>query len=512
MNKKTLLTIIGFVVIGAAGAGFLILGPFANQKSQEQRRTRIIIPQESGGRLYSSAAEQMAYEESVATKVAMDEGDIIISVLTQDFDGDPAEEQVVAFRSLHEMESPVYVSFIDYDETEKEYRRVWAAPTAATQPGTVSLFTQDLIGDRSLCVILTGMNSENKHTMTVFRRSVETSFSIIAEIRIDGSISIQETERSQAYHQGIARDKSFTITAYGHDTDSANMLDQLEITYGFNLEKERYEQISITRLPGSQIEQRRLRELLSGEKGVFEDFINGLWYYVIPQGTLDQRQYIYFDPGSREVVFFSDETQQVFTWQNSNPTRYGLYISSQNISVTTLRRFLDIELESLDSIRVKVSEDVRLKIAVSAAWDGSYRRASASPQAISENENTVVPPVDAFYDSSLGRLRFFPNGEYELNSGGGARKGRYVFFRANGQELLELRSDGESSSAPEANGEQGAARMVYRVEPQAVSASAGDGTTEVPLPETFSLSRVRLSAAGIQDLHEGAIALTRIKE
>ncbi|MDR2434725.1 MAG: pallilysin-related adhesin [Treponema sp.] len=507
MNKKTLLTIIGFVIFGAAGAVFLILGPFARHKNQEQRRTRIIIPQVTGAGPYSSAEEQMAYEESIATKVALDEGDVIISVLTQDFDGDPAEEQVVAFHSLHEMDSPVYVCFIDYDETEKEYRQVWTAPTAATQPGTVSLFTQDLIGDRSLCVILTGMNSQDKHTMTVFRRSAETPFAVIAEIRIDGSIKIQETERSQAYHQGIARDKSFTITANGHDTESANMLDQLEITYTFNPEQERYEQTGITRLPGSQIEQFRLRELLSGEKGVFENFINGLWYYVIPQGTLDMRQYIYFDPGGREIVFFSDETQQVFTWQNSNPTRYGLYISSQNISVTTLRRFLDIELESLDSIRVKVFEDVRLKIAVNAAWDGSYRRASTGTRT-AESENTVSPPIDALYDSSLGRLHFFPNGEYELYSGGSGQKGRYVFFRANGQELLELRPEWESSSTPEANGEQ-SVRMVFRVEHQPVS-DGGDKTG--PMPEALSLSRVRLSVAGIQDLHEGAIALTRAQE
>ncbi|MDR0583496.1 MAG: pallilysin-related adhesin [Treponema sp.] len=511
MNKKNLLTVIGFAIIAAAGAGFLVLGPFAGQKNQERRRTRIIIPEETGAGMYSSSGEQMTYEDGTAARAVMDEGDLIISVLTGDFDGDPAEEQIAAFRSLHEMESPVYVSFIDYDETEKEYRRVWTAPTAATRPGTVSLFTQDLIGDRSLCVILTGMNSQDKHTMTVFRLSAAAAFSIIAEIRIDGSIKIQETERSQAYHQGIAGDKSFTITAYGYDTDSENILDQLEITYAFNPERKRYEQTGITRLPGSQIEQRRLRELLSGEKGVFENFISGLWYYVIPQGSPDQRQYIYFDPGGREVVFVSDEAQQVFTWQNSNPTRYGLYIASQNISVTTLRRFLDIELESLDSIRVKVFEDVRLKIAVSAAWDGSYRRASISPRTIEENENTVAPPFDALYDSSLGRLRFFPSGEYELSSGGAAHRGRYVFFRANGEELLELRPEGESPF-PEANGGAGAARTVYRVEPPVVSASTDGATGEVPPPEALGLFRVRLSAAGIQELHEGALALTRAQE
>jgi hypothetical protein len=122
------------------------------------------------------------------------------------------------------------------------------------------------------------------------------------------------------------------------------MLDQLEIIYTYNSEKGVYERTGMTRIPVSQIEQRRVRELLNGDKDRFEQFITGLWYYVGPQGTTDDRQYIYFDPLSREIIFYGENIQQVFNWQNSRATRHGLYISSQNISVTTLRRFLDIEL------------------------------------------------------------------------------------------------------------------------------------------------------------------------
>jgi hypothetical protein len=492
------LTIIGFSLVGAAGIGLLVMGTMVTQKNHEQPQTRIIIPREANGG-EDSAAERMAWEDSVNTRVAMDDGEIIVSIMAQDFDGDPAEEQIVAYRNLLEIESPVYITFIDFDERTREYRRVWAAPTAAIRPGTISLFTADLIGDRGLCIILTGMNNQDEHTMTIFRRARPDSgdpFIKIADIRIDGSITIQETERSQAYHQGIAADKSFAIAAYSHDASSANILDQTEIIYAFDPAASRYVQSKRTRIPGSQIEQRRLRELLSGERGVFESFISDLWYYVSPQGTMDSRQYIYFDPANKEIIFFGDGTQQVFTWQNSNPTRYGLYISSQNISVTTLRRFVDIELESLESIRVKVFEDVRLKIAVSASWDGSYRRASAGPHA-GQEEKTIRPAIDALYDSPLGRLRFAPDGSYELSSGGMTTKGRYVFFQINGQELVELRPERQPRD------ETATARQVYRVD-AARTGETGAGNSAAGL----SLFRVRLGAAGIQDLHEGAITLT----
>jgi hypothetical protein len=518
MNKKIILTA-SVCVLSLCALGIVVLvfrpSPFLNGgKDREQRQTRIIIPREtnSGDQESGGAAEQMAYDDSVNARVPLGEGEIMVSVLTQDFDGDPAEEQILAYRNLLEMESPVYISYVDFDETSRVYRRIWDAPTAATRPGTISLFTKDLIGDRSACVILTGMNSAGEHTMTVFRKNslsrsgeapntppdMNEPFSKIAELRIDGSVSIQETERPQAYHLGIARGQSFTIAAYGHDYGSNNILDQMEIIYAYNPGNGLYEQSRVSRIPGSQIEQRRLRELLSGAPGVFEAFINDLWYYVGPEGTLDSRQYLYFDPPNRELIFFGDETQQIFTWQNASPTRYGLYISSQNISVTTLRRFLDIELQSLDSIRVKVFEDVRLKIGVNASWDGSYRRAGSVDQKQVQAGEKIDPYIDAAYVSSMGRIRFFRDGVYELASGGNAKRGKYAFFMINGQELLELRPD--QASRTENDAARG--REVYRVEAPAEEKPAGESR------KTLSISRVRLGAMGVQDLHEAAISLT----
>jgi hypothetical protein len=182
----------------------------------------------------------------------------------------------------------------------------------------------DLIGDRSVCALLTGMNSQGEHTMTIFRLNKQTQgprrraadsgppFEMIAQLQIEGIIRVNETERSQAYQLGIAGGQSFTITAYGHDPASANILDQIEATYAYNEQGRLYERTRVVRIPGSQVEQRRLREILSGERGVFEKFIIGLWYYVIPEGTLDSRQYIYFDPANKELIFYGEEAQQVF--------------------------------------------------------------------------------------------------------------------------------------------------------------------------------------------------------
>ncbi|GHV15224.1 hypothetical protein FACS189491_12130 [Spirochaetia bacterium] len=204
-----------------------------------------------------------------------------------------------------------------------------------------------------------------------------------------------------------------------------------------------------------------------------------------PEGTLDGRQYIYFDPKGREVIFFGDDSQQIYNWQNSSYTRYGLYITAQNISVTTLRRVLDIELASLDSIRVKTFEDVRMKIGMNNPWDGSYRRAGTFEKNAPPAASAANSYINARYNGSIGNIRFSPDGVYELTSGGTQKRGRYAFFRINVQEVLELRT-------------YNADRETYRVE-----RSGNEGG------ENLSLSRIRIGAMGIQDLHEGVIILTQ---
>ena len=501
MKKSLIGFSIGAAVISVLVIIFLATGSwkyFIHHEEEEEIRTRVVTPREAGSYSVVDYIEQTAWHENFNLKVPLEDGEMLITVFNKENEEDLAEEQFAAYRVISETAGPVYVTCIKFDEGSRRYKRMWNAPTAAARPETVSLFSQDLIGDRNNCIIVTGMNARNEHTMTIFKRSLYQSqnqaYIKIAELQIDGSIVIQETVRPYSYQQGISRGQSFNIAAYGHDDSSNNILDQIETVYSYNPMNEQYERLRVSRIPGSQIEQRRLRELLSGVPGVFENFITDLWYYVSPQGTIDARQYLYFDPSGKEIIFFGDEAQQVFHWQSSTPTRYGLYVRSQNISISTLLRFIDIELESLDSIRLRVIEDVRLKITVNTSWDGSYRRAgAANPK---EPISRVKPSVDALYDSSWGRIQFHSTGEYTISSSGNVRGGRYVFFTVEGQELVELRPVTQrlDSSGAQIN-ETAENRTVYRIENVA---------------GTVIFSRVRLGTAGIQDMLEPPITLTPV--
>ena len=118
--------LIFFLCAAVISAMVFIKVPWNIKKNREEHQARIIIPQELRYRVedMDNSMEQMARQESITAKAALNEGEVIISVLNGSFDGGPMESQFVAYRNLLEIESPIYITYIDYDETSRGYKRL----------------------------------------------------------------------------------------------------------------------------------------------------------------------------------------------------------------------------------------------------------------------------------------------------------------------------------------------------------------------------------------------------
>ena len=451
------------------------------------------------------------FKASAEPLVGLEAGELVVTVLSEDFDGDGREEQIIAYRNFGVsagaasgsssgnavQAAQVYITFIDYNAETGQYSRILNDKIPATRPATIAMYTQDLIGDHRSCIIVSGMNESEEKTMSVYKWTDGNSPPVvkIAEIVTDGSISILDTDRPDAYTQGLTSGQSYAIQVRSSDPASRSGLDQIETTWRYNGVKGVYEKQGDVRLPGARVDTRAVRELLSGNSARFEQFVSGLWYHVSQSGTLDSEQYIYFDIESREIIFYGDNTQQVYTWRNSSTTRFGIYISSQNILVPTMNRIVDLELESADSIRVRVFEDVRMRIQVSAPWDGSYRKAN-----ISADKNKRPAKVNTFisgtYDSAFGRFKFLSDGTYGITQAGVSQNGTYSFFMLGDIELLEIRpkinpDEKPARDSPASYMPKG--QETYRIE-------RGD-------EHTIKLSRVRIGTRGISEYHEVPVIL-----
>jgi len=479
---KVFTIVVFLLTAGVIGALVFLPGDFFTSGEREVQQTRVVIPQTIGAGGESPNVTRRG-DESQSLLIDLGEGEATVAVLTRDFDGDSYEKQVIAYRKLQEIDTPIYITYAEFDKEKNVYFRKWNAPTVATRPGTLLLYSEDLIGDGGTCILVSGMNGAGEQTLTVFRKNDDPQaepFSKIAEFLIEGSIAVEESHRGRN-----PRNSSLSIATYGRDYESANMMDQIEVTYTFNQVNGLYEQSRVVKIPGTQIEQRKLKELLNSNSSDFEGFINGLWC----QGEGDARKYVYFNTASKELVFYNNKSEEVFTWQDSTPTPYGLHINSRNISLTKLRRTVNVELTSLESIRLRVYQDVYLRSGPNTIWDGSYYRLQKTEAA--PKSDKIAPYLEGTYNGPDGKMTFRRDGTFELDPLSGpselSRQGQYVFFTVGKEELLELRFSEKASREP--------VRETFRI-------SRDEGFD-------LTLTRVRISTRGIQDLHEPVIELSQ---
>ena len=108
------------LVFGAIGLGALVLfpSPWDTKKSRTEQQARVIIPRNIATNYTDMdfSAENLAREDSMFSKVALEDGEVLVTVLTEYIDEGPVEKQFVAYRNLLEIESPIYLTYIDYDE------------------------------------------------------------------------------------------------------------------------------------------------------------------------------------------------------------------------------------------------------------------------------------------------------------------------------------------------------------------------------------------------------------
>lgn len=486
---KVFTIIVFLLTAGVIGALVFLPKDFFSSKNREIQKTKVVIPQNTGA---GGETTHSTYgEDTQALKLTLEPDEVAITVLTRDFNNDSHEDQIIAYRKLEDIDSPIHITYVEYDMRNESYFRKWNASTAATKPGTLILYSEDLIGDDGICVLVSGMNGAGEQTLTAFRKidPQNEPFIKIAEFRIEGSIAVEEPE------YGRRQGRSLTIATYGRDYTSSNIMDQIEVTYTYNQINGLYEQSRMVKIPGTRIEQMRVGELLNGNPGRFESFINGLWY----QGDDAQRKYVYFNTLTRELIFLHNNSEEVFAWQHSTSTRFGIHINSWNVSHTKLRRTINVELVSLESIRLRVYQDAYLRSGPNIIWDGSYQRLSPA-EMVQERNLKNLPFLDDRFAGQDGIITFNRDGTYSLDPISGpselSRRGHYAFFSLQDDQLLELRAAKTGNGENGENGGNGeSSRETFKISRN---------------ENSITLSRVRIGTRGIQDLHEAPIVLEKL--
>ncbi len=449
MRKNVTLALF-FIVIACIIAVFVIKHR-VSKADNNKVPSSIVIPQLSTDDSKKDVNFSSSDEEaSMFSLLPLNDNETLISLVSMDFDGDGFDDQVNVIKT---MDSP-YISLLIglYNPNKNIYERKSIIATEISQVLTFSYTGIDLTGEHKISLVYQGFaNNGDSILQAFFISNVNGQFSLrqIADLRGDGTVFIQQLDRYDAYERTNAKGSSFPIWVYTSDTENGSS-DQLQIQYDWNENEYKYVQTKVIRVTGNRIAAKELSRIQDGTVATFASFLNGLWY--MSDGMSDSEgRYVFFDYEAKEIIFFKDDTEEVYKWLNSNIRRNGIYISSINQEIENLNRRIDVSLKSIDEIHIRIQDDVRMLISESAVWNGDYKKTNKNlfMQKVKEKSKNFVDVFEKenSWKTLDGAIIKFNNGRYTLTSDRTNEEGFYTFFDKNGDSFIQFRVDSNDSKS-----------------------------------------------------------------
>lgn len=455
-----------------------------------------------------TSADAAAKAEKLSSAVPLEPDETLLDLYNFNIDYDDEEEQVLVTRRAGDHTGSIRVVLADYSQSSRRWNRSWEGITLSTQVKTFQASALDLLGDHNLELVCTGMNEKNEQTMTIFWRNGSDDawqgprFSKIFE-QVADAVLIEATDRSESYKMGQTNADSWPISVWRPNLESTNILDQVKETWTWSFSEKLYAKTAEEKIPGASIAKKIADGILDGKADTFERWLEGIWYKEGTDPLSSGAQFLTFQPRDGTVFFSGGGVLENFKWESSSPTRVGIYISCRNQSVSNLRRLLDVELETSESIDVRVFQDLRIKADVSGRWDGRYRRLSreAAKAFRTAPSGAVVSSLDlnGLYAGSGGEKLSFSGSGYSMETSEGREEGGFAVYTLGGKTLLDLR-------ALRFGGQPSSRRRSWIL---AMSTRSEDGGLPVTV---LTLSPARVGIDGAVALEAAPLTLERLQE
>lgn len=459
------------------------------------------------GSLASDPVNQTQREERLASAIPLEANETLLDLYSFNLDADDEEEQILVVRRSDDPEGLIRIVVADYSPQPRRWSRIWDGVTLATNIKTFQITVGDLLGNHGINIICTGMNDANEQTMTVFWRSAPEGdqrlrFAPIFQGRGD-AVLVNSTDRADSYKLGQSSAESWSISIWQADPSAGNYLDQIKETWRWSNSDSSYVSSSSERIPGASIARRIAESLLDGTTETFEQFLDGIWYKQSLDPLSTDALFVTFQPRDGSVLFSAQGIVEIYEWENSNSTRYGLYIACRNQSVRNLRRLMDVELVSTDTINLRVFQDLRIKADVAAKWDGRYRKlgqemAKAFRLPPSKAVHTK-PELDGLYMAEDGMELRFAGSTYTMKSEGILETGGFAVFEISGQAILDLRA-------------LQAGNVAANTRHSWVISLATESDTNGQQKPILTLSPVRIGVMGPESLEGPKLVLKRVPD
>ncbi|MCR5724918.1 MAG: pallilysin-related adhesin [Treponema sp.] len=448
---KRLIPALFIAVAALLAIAFLCRDMF--ESGTEVVRARVITPivqanedtQEKISSAYSDNWDDTSF-------IALSKDETLISTVSTDVDSDGYDDQINVVRSVNSQN--LQLVFALYNAASTRYDRTLSLETNISQVRSFVCTGLDVIGRHRSSVVYQGVAENGHSVLRIYNGTRDKdgifSLDLIGDFEADGTVFIQQIERDESYDASLARGSSFPVWVYTTEPrQGTSAYDQIQTMYNWSEREGQYVQVSQTRVAGSRIAAKELERIQDGTVETFARFLDGLWYKVDNSGS--EVPYIFFDWAASELIFQQGDSEEVYSWQNSSLRRGGMYFSSVNKSIENLQRRVDISLISVDEVRIRIQDDVRMIIGESTLWDGNYKKMSSVTKLKGSvaKDSTQAFVEDSLWASEDGtRVRFTDSG-YSTSASESADWGRFMRFTHSGLTFLQFRPD---STTPFFNG------------------------------------------------------------
>lgn len=456
MKRLTQLIFIVAIIAALTVTGYFYVSTRNSRTADEPVRSRVLEASSKTDPEQVPASESTG--EPATSSIPLEPNETLLDLYSFNLDFDDEEEQILVIRESDDSKGIVKVVLADYSPLTRKWTRSWKGSSLVTKNKTFQVSVNDLIGDHNLNIVCTGMNDSNEQTMTIYWKSQEldqkqgTTFLKVFE-QAGSTVIVEEVERPDSYKLGQSNADSWPISVWKADAASGNYLDQLKELWRWSFADKAYVLVSTESIPGASIARKKAESILDGTTETFKLFLDGTWYKESIDPLSPAAQFITFQSRDESLLFSGDGLIEVYGWENSNPTRYGLYIASRNQSVRNLRRLMDIELASADSINVRVFQDYRIKADISGRWDGRYRKLGAEIatafKRVPAMATTGITDVSGIYESDDGMKLVMQGTTYRMEAVSGTQSGAFAMYTLDGKTILDMRqtpTDGGPSS------------------------------------------------------------------
>ncbi|MBQ9539689.1 MAG: pallilysin-related adhesin [Treponema sp.] len=450
MQKR--IVIVSFIIAAAAIVLLALNRGYFQSEQQDVVRAKLVVPssveeKEEGkgsGSILSSGVILSSF-------INLNPDETLLDVISSDFTGDGFEDQVNVVRKAGVQNLQLVVAV--YNPKSESYERTVDIATQVEQVKTFSCYGIDLTGRNKPALVYQGFDSSGNSVLRAFFINYDEKAGIyrlmmLADLKSNGAIYLQQLDDDN-YATGTGS-LPYIIMMYSSEVSKPESSDQIQTVWSWSAADQKYVQTKQSRIKGSSIKKGELAKIQDGTVKTFADYLGGLWYRTETNGS--GIRYVFFDYESEQIIFLIGDEEEVYNWQNSTLHYRGMYISTTNYEIETLKRNVDVSLVDLEQIAILVHDDVSMAIKDENSWNGDYKKMKFSDFysesfSYSALKSTYIYNLESgpSWRTGDGNRVSFADGFYNLTAGEKRQSGSYVAMQLGDSSFIQFKAEDESS-------------------------------------------------------------------